>query len=358
MRKKQNKDIAKFKKKFKNKNKFWVVFIINFKMKQKIAISMGDANGISAEIIAKNLGKKEKLSFLPVIFGDLSIFQKWEKILKKQKNYKEPYFDYFFEKIAKKEIHFAEIAKNTLFKPAVATKESGILSFACLETAIKETLTGKTKALVTAPIHKNSFALAKIPYKDHTSALLKLTKTKNYAMAFCSNAYWLLLVTDHIPLNLVASSLNSVMILEKITLAWNMLLSLDKKNPKIGICGFNPHAGENGILGSEEQEIILPAIEKARKQGINISDPLPADTIFYRANRLEFDLVIAMYHDQGLAPFKSCFFEESAQVTLGLPIIRTSVSHGTAYNIAGKNIASELSLNYSLKTAQKLTKHF
>ena len=318
---------------------------------------MGDANGISAEIIAKNLGKKEKLSFLPVIFGDLSIFQKWEKILKKQKNYKEPYFDCFFEKIAKKEIHFAEIAKNTLFQPAVATKESGILSFACLETAIKETLTGKTKALVTAPIHKNSFALAKIPYKDHTSVLLKHTKTKNYAMAFCSNAYWLLLATDHIPLNLVASNLNSVMILEKITLAWNLLLSLDKKNPKIGICGLNPHAGEDGILGSEEQEIILPAIEKARKQGINISDPLPADTIFDRAFKKEFDLVIAMYHDQGLPAFKSLFFENSAQVTLGLPIIRTSVSHGTAYNIAGKNIACEMSLIYALKTADSLMKN-
>ena len=319
---------------------------------------MGDANGISAEIIAKTLGKKKNLSFLPVVFGDLSIFQKWEKILKKQKNYKEPYFDYFFEKIAKKEIFFAEIRKNTLFQPAVATKESGILSFACLEIAIKETLAGKTKALVTAPIHKNSFALAKIPYKDHTSVLLKHTKTKNYAMAFCSNAYWLLLATDHIPLNLVASNLNSVMILEKINLAWKLLLSLNKKNPKIGICGLNPHAGEDKMLGKEEQEIILPAIEMARKQKINISNPLPADTIFYRANRLEFDLVIAMYHDQGLAPFKSCFFEESAQVTLGIPIIRTSVSHGTAYEIAGKNIACEMSLSYALKTAQNLIHRF
>ena len=178
-------------------------------------------------------------------------------------------------------------------------------------------------------------------------------------MAFCSNAYWLLLATDHIPLNLVASNLNSVMILEKINLAWKLLLSLNKKNPKIGICGLESLMQEKiGILGKEEQEIILPAIEMARKQKINISNPLPADTIFYRANRLEFDLVIAMYHDQGLAPFKSCFFEESAQVTLGIPIIRTSVAHGTAYEIAGKNIACEMSLSYALKTAQKLTKHF
>ena len=140
---------------------------------------------------------------------------------------------------------------------------------------------------------------------------------------------------------------------------WLLLASnsgkIDKKNPKSGL---NPHAGEDGILGSEEQEIILPAIEKARKQGINISDPLPADTIFDRAFKKEFDLVIAMYHDQGLPAFKSLFFENSAQVTLGLPIIRTSVSHGTAYNIAGKNIACEMSLIYALKTAQNLIHRF
>ncbi len=322
---------------------------------------MGDANGISAEIIAKSLGKKEILPFIPVVFGDISVFQKWEKIFKKQKNYKKPYFEYFFEKIAKKKIHFEEIGKNTAFQPAVATKESGMLSFACLKEAIKATLTGKIAALVTAPIHKNSFALAKIPYKDHTSVLVKLTKTKNYAMAFCSDAYWLLLVTDHIPLSCVAGSLNSEMILEKITLAWKLLLSLNKKNPKIGICGINPHAGEGGMLGKEEQEIVLPAIEMARKQKINISDPLPADTIFYRAQKNktsqnEFDLLITMYHDQGLAPFKTCFFENSAQVTLGIPIIRTSVSHGTAYEIVGKNIASEKSLNYAINTAYSLMK--
>ena len=319
---------------------------------------MGDANGISAEIIAKALGKEEKLSFIPIIFGDSSIFQKWEKILKKQKNYKEPYFDCFFEKIEKKEILFKEVAKNTLFKPKIATKESGMLSFHCLKTAVEEAKNKKIAALVTTPINKKSFSLAKIPYKDHTSALLNLTNTQKYAMAFCSNAYWLLLATDHIPLMDVAASLNCGMIFEKITLAWNLLLSLDKKNPKIGICGLNPHAGEDGILGSEEQEIILPAIEKARKQGINISDPLPADTIFDRAFKKEFDLVIAMYHDQGLPAFKSLFFENSAQVTLGLPIIRTSVSHGTAYNIAGKNIACEMSLIYALKTAQNLIHRF
>ena len=174
------------------------------KVYNNIAISMGDANGISAEIIAKALGKEEKLSFIPIIFGDSSIFQKWEKILKKQKNYKEPYFDCFFEKIEKKEILFKEVAKNTLFKPKIATKESGMLAF-LFEMAIKETLTGKTKAIVTAPINKKSFSLAKIPYKDHTSALLNLTNTQKYAMAFCSNAYWLLLATDHIPLMDVAA---------------------------------------------------------------------------------------------------------------------------------------------------------
>ena len=157
---------------------------------------MGDANGISAEIIAKALGKEEKLSFIPIIFGDSSIFQKWEKILKKQKNYKEPYFDCFFEKIEKKEILFKEVAKNTLFKPKIATKDYSWDAILCLvfvvfEMAIKETLTGKTKAIVTAPINKKSFSLAKIPYKDHTSALLNLTNTQKYALAFCSN-YWLL----------------------------------------------------------------------------------------------------------------------------------------------------------------------
>lgn len=315
---------------------------------------MGDINGISAEIIAKLLGSKQDLNFIPVVYGNYSVFQQWKELLAKLSNYNNNYWNFFFEKVSQGKIIFKNFGNKIQIKPATETALSGQVSFECLKNAILDSIEGRTQALVTAPISKQALALANIPYKGHSPLLAELCQTKEYTMAFSCPDYWLLLVTDHLPLNQVAKNLSSQQILSKIKVAHNHLIRLAKKNCKIAVCGLNPHAGEEGILGKEDATIIAPAITQAKKLKIAVSGPYPADSLFYRARQKEFSFILAMYHDQGLVGLKSCYFENSAQVTLGLNIIRTSVAHGTAFPIAGQGIAKTSSLAYAIKTAQEL----
>ena len=324
---------------------------------QKIAISMGDANSIAVEIIAKALSQETPLDFIPVIYGNLAIFQQWAKLLKSQPNYSDDYWKRFFAKLERKEILFAEIPANFKIAPAEDKACSGELSFNCFKEAIQDNLAGKVQALVTAPISKNAWSLANIAYCDHSTLLKELCLAKeasDYAMSFCCPIFWLSLVTDHLPLCKVASSLSCEKILAKLKIMQQFLINFTGENPKIAVCGLNPHAGENGILGEEEIKIIIPAIAQARELGMKIIGPLGADTIFHRATQKEFKAILAMYHDQGLVGLKSSHFTNSAQVTLGLKIIRTSVAHGTAYDLAGKGKANINSLVYAIEMAKNL----
>jgi 4-hydroxythreonine-4-phosphate dehydrogenase len=198
--------------------------------------------------------------------------------------------------------------------------------------------------MVTAPICKEGFHKAGINVPGHTEYLAALTNTGNFGMMLMGSGLRVMLVTRHLPISKVPYALTRKNIREHIELTGQALKMFGLKNGKIGVCGLNPHAGDGGVLGTEEITLINPAIRAARKKGFNVSDAVPADTIFYEALNGKYDAVVAMYHDQGLAPLKMIGFDEGINVTLGLPIIRTSPDHGTAFGIAGKNKASPKSM--------------
>jgi 4-hydroxythreonine-4-phosphate dehydrogenase len=213
---------------------------------------------------------------------------------------------------------------------------------------------GSIDAIATAPVNKLAFQRAGLPWKGHTDLLAHLCETPQVAMLFYSPFLTVVLATVHIPLAQVASSLTTKGLIETIglTAAWLPLIGVSR--PRIAVAALNPHAGEDGLLGSEDDEIITPAITAAIARGIDVSGPWPADTVFVRATRREFDAVVACYHDQGLIPIKLLAFGAAVNVTIGLPIIRTSVDHGTAFDIAGRGIADADSMIHAVLLAAEL----
>jgi 4-hydroxythreonine-4-phosphate dehydrogenase len=207
--------------------------------------------------------------------------------------------------------------------------------------------------LATAPINKEAFAAAGLQWRGHTDLLAHLTGASRVAMMFYSDVLRVVLATVHIPLGAVPHALTRDRVEETIELAASELPKFGL-SARLALAGLNPHAGENGLIGLEEQAILAPAVEACRARGIHIDGPFPADTLFVRATRGEFDAVIACYHDQGLIPVKLVAFGRAVNVTLGLPIIRTSVDHGTAFDIAGRGTADPSSMIHAVLLAARL----
>jgi 4-hydroxythreonine-4-phosphate dehydrogenase len=214
-----------------------------------------------------------------------------------------------------------------------------------LETGARRCLAGELAALVTGPITKQMVA----PWPGQTELLAHLSRTKKFAMMLCSDRLRVALVTTHAPLRKVPGMITGKKIVAVVELTRDFCRQLGIRRPRIAVTGLNPHAGEGGLLGTEERRIIAPAVKRARAIG-----PCPADTVFYRAWHGEFDAVVAMYHDQGLAPFKLLAFDNGVNVTLGLPFVRTSPDHGTAPDIAGKNIARPAGMIAAINLAARL----
>jgi 4-hydroxythreonine-4-phosphate dehydrogenase len=208
--------------------------------------------------------------------------------------------------------------------------------------------------MATAPVNKAAFAQAGLPWKGHTDLLGNLTGAGQVAMMFWSEPLKVVLASVHVPLSDVASVITRTVIDNVIELAHRELPRFAIPSPRLAMAGLNPHAGEDGLMGDEEQRVLRPAVEAAQARGITIEGPLPADTVFVRAVRGEFDAVIANYHDQGLIPVKLLAFGRAVNVTLGLPIIRTSVDHGTAFDIAGRGIADPSSMIEAVLLAARL----
>ena len=230
------------------------------------------------------------------------------------------------------------------FVPGVLSAESGRAAYDVLCAAVRDAQAGTVDAIATAPISKLAFARAGLPWKGHTDLLAHLTGSRRVAMMFWSAPLKVILATVHVPLADVPRVLTRAVLDDTIDLTAQELPRFGIGRPRLAVAGLNPHAGEEGVLGDEEQRVLRPAVEAARGRGIDIAGPFPGDTIFVRASRGEFDAVIACYHDQGLIPVKLLAFGHSVNVTLGLPIVRTSVDHGTAFDIAGKNIADPTSM--------------
>jgi 4-hydroxythreonine-4-phosphate dehydrogenase len=221
--------------------------------------------------------------------------------------------------------------------------------------AVEDAIAGRVDAIATAPVSKEAFALAGLPWKGHTDLLGHLTGSDFVAMMFESPALRVVLATVHIPLADVARTLTADLMARTIRLAARELPRFIGRAPRLAVAALNPHAGEHGLMGREDDEIIAPAIVRVRDSGVDVTGPLPADTVFLRASRGEFDAVIACYHDQGLIPVKLLAFGQAVNVTLGLPIVRTSVDHGTAFDIAGRGVADPGSMIEAVLLATRLT---
>jgi 4-hydroxythreonine-4-phosphate dehydrogenase len=230
------------------------------------------------------------------------------------------------------------------FTPGHLSAEAGLAAYDAICTAVRDAQAGTIAAIATAPINNLAFAKAGLPWKGHTDLLGHLTGSRRVAMMFWSEPLKVVLATVHVPLAAVPVTLTLDVMNETIDLTVRELPRFGIPRPRLAVAGLNPHAGEEGLLGAEERTVIRPAVEAARSRGVLISGPLPADTVFVRARQGEFDAVIACYHDQGLIPVKLLAFGHSVNVTLGLPIVRTSVDHGTAFDIAGKGVADPTSL--------------
>jgi 4-hydroxythreonine-4-phosphate dehydrogenase len=309
-----------------------------------IGITMGDPNGIGAEVIVKALLCSEIQSLcVPLVFGDAQILEEAKKLT-----------------CISNEVKVISITKldREGSRPGRPDRKAGEASLLYIKEAVQFALDGKVDAIVTAPISKESIHLAGAKYPGHTEMLQDLTGAKRVAMMFEGGKFRVVLVTIHCALSDVPRLINEEKILSTIELADESLINLFRiPEPKIVVSALNPHAGEAGAFGNEEQLYIIPAIQKARERGMNVVGPIPADTLFYLAAHGKWDAVIAMYHDQGLIPFKMLSFDEGVNVTLGLPIIRTSPDHGTAYDIAWKGKANPSSMISAINVAVKLARN-
>jgi 4-hydroxythreonine-4-phosphate dehydrogenase len=258
-----------------------------------------------------------------------------------------------------------EVCEPVIFAPeppdglrmGEVSAEAGRAAYDTIIRAVDAARRGEVDAIATAPISKLAFARAGFPWKGHTDLLAHLCQTERVAMMFHAPQLKVVLITVHVPLAEVPIRLTRALTEEVITLTAEELPRFGVPSPRIALAGLNPHAGENGVLGSEEMDVLVPAVAAVRARGVNVTGPWPADTVFVKAHRGEFDCVVACYHDQGLVPVKLLAFGQSVNVTLGLPIIRTSVDHGTAFDIAGKGVADSSSMIAAVRLAAELASH-
>jgi 4-hydroxythreonine-4-phosphate dehydrogenase len=242
------------------------------------------------------------------------------------------------------------------FAAGVLSGDAGRAAYDIIVRAVNDARGGAVEAIATAPVNKEAFRLAGLPWSGHTDLLAHLTGSRHVAMLFYSEALRVVLATVHIALAEVPRALTAASLEATIGLTARELPRLGIARPRIAVAGLNPHAGEHGLFGCEEDTAIRPAIAACRARGIDVSGPFPADTVFVRARRGDFDVVVACYHDQGLIPVKLVAFGQAVNVTLGLPIIRTSVDHGTAFDIAGKGVADPESMIAAVLLAARLAR--
>jgi 4-phospho-D-threonate 3-dehydrogenase / 4-phospho-D-erythronate 3-dehydrogenase len=240
------------------------------------------------------------------------------------------------------------------FERGRVSAAAGKAAYDAIVHAVEDAVAGRIAAIATAPINKEAFAAAGLPWPGHTELLAHLTGAPRVAMLFYAEALRVVLATVHVALAEVPRVLTQARLEETIDLTARELPRFGVPSPRLALAGLNPHAGEHGLFGEEEARILRPAVAACREKGIEVSGPFPADTLFNRAMRGEFDAVIACYHDQGLIPIKLVAFGRAVNVTLGLPIIRTSVDHGTAFDIAGRGVADPSSLIEAVRLAARL----
>lgn len=301
-----------------------------------VGITQGDSNGIGYEVIIKALADPRILEqFTPVIYGSRKLFGFYLKTIPE------------VEKLDVKIIDCLD--ERTFAEPGEATAESAKSAIAALDTAVKDLKSGKIDVLVTGPINKKAMCSEGFGFPGHTEYIQNFFGVKDVAMLMVSSRLKLGVVTGHIPLKDVCGQISEEKILSKLRLMTRSLKEdFGVDMPRIGVLSLNPHSGDGGLLGTEEQEIIIPAIRKATEEGILAYGPFSPDGYFGLGNYENFDATLAMYHDQGLAPFKALSFEDGVNYTAGLPVVRTSPDHGTAFEMAGRDMANPRSMRAAI----------
>lgn len=329
-------------------------------MKQKlIAVTMGDAAGIGPEIVVKTFANASVVADLPSFaIGDAGVLRRAAASLNLQLEIRE--ID-TVANIAPRPGTLCVLrvpgAEPLPDLPVGAISAfAGEAAFGAVRTGIDLAMKREIAGICTAPIHKEALAAAHIPYPGHTEMLADLSGTRDYAMMLVNPTLRTILVTVHCSMRDAIAKLSIEGELRIIRLAHRAMTELGIENPRVAVAGLNPHAGEGGLFGREDLDIVAPAIQCAREEGINASGPWPGDTVFMNARRGRFDIVVAQYHDQGLIPVKLAGVEDGVNITVGLPFVRTSPDHGTAFDIAGKGIADPASLQVALQTAHQFAR--
>ncbi len=326
--------------------------------KPVIGITMGDAAGIGPEIIVKALAHEEVYQICrPVVIGDAKILERVKPIVESNAKiniindpvdgiYEYGTIDVIDVDIVPVDLPFGEVSSI-----------AGDAAFKFIAKSVELAKERKIDSICTAPLNKEALHKGGHMYPGHTEILADLTDTEDFSMMLTTPNLKVIHLTTHMGLIDAINSINPERTYKVVKLAHETLSRAGFDNPRIAVCGINPHAGENGLFGyGEEEEKLQPGIEQAQAEGINVTGPLPADTLFFRAGRGDFDIVVACYHDQGHAPIKVMGIEDGVNITVGLKggIIRTSVDHGTAFDIAGKNIAAEQSMLAAINSAIEL----
>ena len=322
------------------------------KNKIRIGISQGDINGISYEVIMKTLMDARILDMCtPIVYGSPKVAAYHRKALN-MNNFNFNNIHEAREADPRRANIINCIDDNIRVELGKSSELAGEASYMALERSVNDLKKGEIDALVTGPINKDNIQSEKFNFPGHTEFLAEQFGTNNYLMLMVSEMMKIGVVTTHVPLSKVSSLITKEAILNKLRI---MSASLEQdfsiKKPRIAVLGLNPHAGDGGLLGPEEQAIIIPAIEKAKQEGILALGPYPSDGFFGSGDYVKFDAILAMYHDQGLTPFKMASFDKGVNYTAGLPFIRTSPAHGTAFDIAGEDKASPDSFRQALYLA-------
>lgn len=324
-------------------------------MKPILAITMGDVNGVGPEIIAKAFDTESLRSVAtPVVLGSISAYE----VARQETGRGQAPVE--IESVS--QVHdltegLAFLKTNTAAperQPGILSAEAGRSAMQWLETAVRLAQDDSVQGIVTGPIQKEGIHLAGYTVRGHTDFIAEMTGSPEYRMCLFTERLGIVHLTDHVPLREALDAITVDRIVSTIRIGYDALVRMDMCTKGIAVAGLNPHAGEAGAFGDDEIRIIAPAIEQCQAAGIPCSGPYSPDAVFKQALEGQFDMVIAMYHDQGHIPLKLTSMDEGVNVTLGIPIVRTSVDHGTAYDIAGKNLAREASLCAAFKMAARL----
>ena len=316
-----------------------------------IGITAGDPNGIGPEVALRAALRPQPAHRRLVLIGHREV---WERAARQIGRALPPETPDLEPPLPRRCTWDPDMAPPPADRPGQVRADAARAAYAYILSATAAALNGRLAAIVTAPICKEAFQKAGLREPGHTELLARLTGTRRYAMMLFGDRIRVVLATRHLPLRKVADALTADSIVEAVALLARALPWLGFRRARIGVCGLNPHAGDGGALGDEEKKIIAPALARCRRRGFNVAGPIPADVVFHQHLAGTYDAVVAMYHDQGLGPMKMLSFETGVNLTLGLPIVRTSPDHGTAFDLAGQGRANPASMNAALDWAARL----